>query len=301
MTPRSILTWRHPILFIGGPLVASKYRTTVLLSDTHRSQIRYSGRSLNLAAFIMTAMSTSHNVSMGSSLFTRTPSPLAHSLALLDSHCPHSSLHAHLQLERIPRRSSVGQYDTFFGLDDVVASFSDYLVDVFGCPLKLESPGTLKIEPKLQHFIAEVVYSAGLPISVASAALILLKRLRAHIPKITKPSGLSGHRLFLAAFIIAALEQSLCYGDSQKENKIFGASYWSKISMFSTREVDELTSQFFNRLEDNVTVFPSRAVTLEQTGCPFVIKSYWSVAHSASGGNVRDKLRGSMLSGGSAK
>ena len=183
----------------------------------------------------------------------------------------------------------------------MVALFLDYLVDVFGCPLKLESPGTLKIEPRLQHFIAEVVYSAGLPISVASAALILLKRLRAHIPELTKPSGLSGHQLFLAAFIIAAREQSFCYGDSQKENKIFGASYWSKTSMFSTREVDELTSQFFDCLEGNVTVFLSRAVTLEQTGRPFAVRLYWSIAHSASGGNVRDKLRGSMLSGGPAK
>ncbi|KIJ95069.1 hypothetical protein K443DRAFT_339408 [Laccaria amethystina LaAM-08-1] len=290
----TILTWRHPILFIGGPLVASKYHTTALLTD----------RKYDILAALpiwRLAISTSYNVSMGtrSSLFTITPS--THSPALLDSHSPHSSLHTHLQLERTPRRSSVGQYDTFFGLDDVVASFSDYLVDVFGCPSKLESPGTLKTEPRLQHFIAEVVYSADLPISVASAALILLKRLRAHIPKLTKPSGLSGHRLFLAAFIIAAREQSLCYGDSQKGDKIFSASYWSKISMFSTREIDELTSQFFDRLEGNVTVFPSRAVTLEQTGRPFVIKSYWSVAHSASGGNVQDKLRGSMLSGGPPK
>jgi len=71
--------------------------------------------------------------------------------------------------------------------------------------------------------------------------------------------------------------------------------------MVSTREVDKLTSQFFDRLEGNVTVFLSRAVTLEQTGRPFMIKLYWSIAHSASGGNVRDKLRGSMLSGGPAK
>jgi len=282
MTPRSILTWRHPILFIGAPWFTPPSCCPTLTARKYDI----------LAAFIMTAISTS-----GSSR-SLTPS---HSPALLDSHSPHSSLHAHLQLERTPRRSSVGQYDTFFGLDDVVASkFSDYLVDEFGCPLKLESPRTLKIEPRLQNFIAEVVYTAGLPISVASAALILLKRLRAQMPKLTKPSGLSGHRLFLASFIIAAREQSLCYGNSQ-ENKIFSASYWSKISMFSTREIDELTSQFFDRLEGNVTVFPSRAATLEQTGRPFVIKSYWSVAHSTSGGNARDKLRGSMLSGGPTK
>ena len=170
-------------------------------------------------------------------------------------------MHAHLQLERTPRRFSVGQYDPFFGLDDVVASFSDYLVDAFGCPLKLESPGTLKIESRLQNFIVEVIYSASLSISVASAALILLKRLRAQLPTLTKPSGLSEHRLFLAAFIIAAREKSLCYVDSQKENKIFSASYWSKISMFPTREIDELTSQSFDRLEGNVTVFPSPGVT----------------------------------------
>ena len=107
----------------------------------------------------------------------------------------------------------------------MVASFSDYLVDVFGCPLKLELPGTLKIEPRLQNFVAEVVYNASLPIFVASAALILLKGLRVQLPKLAKPSGLSGHRLFPAAFIIAAREQSFWYGDSQKENKIFSASY----------------------------------------------------------------------------
>ena len=69
--------------------------------------------------------------------------------------------------------------------------------------------------------------------------------------------------------------------------------------MFPARDIDEITSQFFDHLEGNATVFPSRAVTLEQTACrpSIVIKSYWSVEHSASGGVVRDKLRGSMLSG----
>ena len=201
--------------------------------------------------------------SAGSSLFTIMPSPLrTHSTALLDSHSPHTPLHAHLLLEPTPRRSSMGHYDTFFGLDDVVASFSDYLVDLFGCPLKLESPDTFKVELGLQNFIVEVVYSASLSISVASAALILLKRLRAQLPTLTKPSGLSEHRLFLAAFIIAEREQSLCYGDSQKQKKFSSASHWSKISMFSTREIDEFTSQFFDRLEGNVTVFSSPGVTL---------------------------------------
>ncbi|KAF6744367.1 hypothetical protein DFP72DRAFT_776314, partial [Ephemerocybe angulata] len=86
----------------------------------------------------------------------------------------------------------------FHGLEDVAMMCSRFIIYLFHCPI--EHPTDNRRRAELPFFIAHLLHRLNLATSVAMAALILLCRLKEEYPNVR---GSSGHRLFLAALMLA--------------------------------------------------------------------------------------------------
>jgi hypothetical protein len=106
------------------------------------------------------------------------------------------------------------------------------ITHLFSCPnLPPPSLNTL-VRPPLAGFVAYALYRTQLPPSVTTASLLLLARLKARYPQ---AKGSSGHRLFIAAFMMAS--KNLC--DDTYSNKS-----WCIVaqSMFPLSEINQMVS-----------------------------------------------------------
>ena len=84
-----------------------------------------------------------------------------------------------------------------------------FLTRTFRCPQTTDdvshTQGATQM-PKLTSFITQLLYTSGLPSSWALDAMTVLKYLRLKVPQ-SEGMKLSGHRLFLASFILVAKER----------------------------------------------------------------------------------------------
>lgn len=201
-------------------------------------------------------------------------------------------------LPNIPSEYEHAQ-DPFFGLRDIAELCTSYLVKSFGCSEESDTSRFLR-QPCLPIFISKLVYRTDVPNSVVSATLILLQRFHAHLP--ANFPGFSGHRLFLAAFIIAAQEFCECDIGSVSEAKTRSARYWSELSQFPERDIDDIHGQLFDELEGNVTVYPSYGVSLEKMRDRTVkvnLDAQWAVSDDPGNRSSLDDL--SLASSGDSR
>ncbi|KAF6764158.1 hypothetical protein DFP72DRAFT_1129577 [Ephemerocybe angulata] len=111
-------------------------------------------------------------------------------------------------------------------------------------------------QPKLSVFIAQMIYLAG------------ASRFRAKLPATSDGSfGFSGHMLWLGAFVIACSQDSMLHFVPEAHS----AAYWSEMTLYSEREVDEVYRELWSELDGNVTVFPSYASALEKLKNPIQV------------------------------
>lgn len=97
----------------------------------------------------------------------------------------------------IPRSPSTR--DPFYGHEPVSRLCGRYITHLFECPKYPPSSTTLRVT--LPLFIAYALHRTKLDPSVTYAALVLITRLKCRYPS---SQGISGHRLFLVAFMLAA-------------------------------------------------------------------------------------------------
>lgn len=214
------------------------------------------------------------------------------------SSCPYIVTDVKKPLPNIPSKYEHSQ-DPYFGLCDIAELCTSYLVKTFGCSEESDTSRFLR-QPRLPIFIAKLVYRTDVPNSVVSATLILLQRFHARLP--ANFPGFSGHRLFLAAFIIAAQEFCECNIGSVSEAKTRSARYWSELSQFPERDIDDFHGQLFDELEGNVTVYPSYGVSLEKMRDRTVkvnLDAQWAVSDDPGNESSADDL--SLASSGDSR
>lgn len=118
--------------------------------------------------------------------------------------------------------------------------------------------------PRLAHFVAYAFYRTRLPMMVLYYALLLLKRLKTRYPV---ARGSSGHRLFIAAFMLAS--KMLC--DDSYNNKS-----WTIVGqgLFSLAEINQMERELLNYLDLHLDVPPAElaqfATELQEFGAPDV-------------------------------
>ncbi|THH03169.1 hypothetical protein EW146_g10495, partial [Bondarzewia mesenterica] len=100
--------------------------------------------------------------------------------------------------------------------------------------------------PRLDHFITYALHRTRLHVSVTFAALFLHQRLKARFPP---ANGLTGHRLFMFAFMI--ISNIIC--DDTYSNKT-----WSIVGqgMFALREINQMEREMCSYLERQLNVEP---------------------------------------------
>ncbi|KDQ08138.1 hypothetical protein BOTBODRAFT_89649, partial [Botryobasidium botryosum FD-172 SS1] len=123
---------------------------------------------------------------------------------------------------------------------------SAFITNLFAFP-KLPPPSSANPSPPsptLAQFIAYSLHCTCLHLSVTFAALFLLNRLKGHFPA---ACGLSSHRLFISAFMIA----SKIIRDNTYSNKS-----WCVVGqgMFSLREINQIEREMCAYLEWVLTV-----------------------------------------------
>lgn len=157
--------------------------------------------------------------------------------------------------------------DPYLGRGDIARLCANYLVQNFHSKEETSSSKRLG-QPKLSVFIAQMIYLAGAPYNTVIAALILLQRFRAKLPATSDGSfGFSGHMLWLGAFVIACSQDSMLHFVPEARS----AAYWSEMTLYGEREVDEVYRELWSELDGNVTVFPSYASALEKLKNPIQV------------------------------
>ena len=116
--------------------------------------------------------------------------------------------------------------------------------------------------PRLAHFVAYALYRTRLPTAVTYYALLLLKRLKTRYPV---ARGSSGHRLFIAAFMLAS--KMLC--DDSYSNKS-----WTIVGqgLFTLTEINQMERELLSYLDLHLDVAPDEleqfAHELQEFGAP---------------------------------
>ena len=157
---------------------------------------------------------------------------------------------AHSLEQCIPSSSSqpLAARDRFYGHRVYSESAERYIMSLFACPhdsvaaTHEAAQETSKDTPRLAHFIAYALYRTRLPVVVSYHALILLKRLKERYPA---ARGSSGHRLFIAAYMLAS--KMVC--DDSYNNKS-----WTIVcqGLLSLREVNQMERELLGYLALNI-------------------------------------------------
>lgn len=137
----------------------------------------------------------------------------------------------------------------FYFHEPIARLCARYIAHLFPCP---DASPT----DELPRSIAYALYKAQLKPSITFAALVLITRLKHHRHPATStkqkkatPVPVSGHRLFLAAYILAS--KSLC-------EKTYSSADWGIVGhgRFSEAEVDELEREMWCGLEYQINISP---------------------------------------------
>lgn len=86
------------------------------------------------------------------------------------------------------------------------------------------------------------------------------------------------------------------------EAKTRSARYWSELSQFPERDIDDFHGQLFDELEGNVTVYPSYGVSLEKMRDRTVkvnLDAQWAVSDDPGNESSADDL--SLASSGDSR
>lgn len=152
--------------------------------------------------------------------------------------------------QRIPSSSSqpLAARDRFYGHRVYSECAERYIMSLFACPhdsvaaTQEAAQNTSKDVPRLAYFIAYALYRTRLPVVVSYHALIILKRLKERYPA---ARGSSGHRLFIAAYMLAS--KMVC--DDSYNNKS-----WTIVcqGLLSLREVNQMERELLGYLALNI-------------------------------------------------
>ncbi|TEB34075.1 hypothetical protein FA13DRAFT_65083 [Coprinellus micaceus] len=161
-----------------------------------------------------------------------------------------------------------GRYllDPYIGFGDIAKLASGHIIKTFHAQEETNNTRS-RGQPKLSIFVAQLIYLTAAPYNAVIASLILLQRFKAKLSAAhsnTECLAFSGHMLWLGAFMIACNEDSM----RGVVPNAGSAAYWSELSLFTEREVDEVYRELWNELDGNVTVFPSYASALEKLKNP---------------------------------
>ena len=101
---------------------------------------------------------------------------------------------------------------------------------------------------KLLYFIAYALHRTKLHPSVTFASLVLLQRLKARFPT---ARGLSGHRLFVSAFMLAS--KVICDDTYSNKSRLIVAQ-----GIFGLREINQMEREMCQYLGGELNVDPAR-------------------------------------------
>ncbi|EJD08050.1 uncharacterized protein FOMMEDRAFT_45689, partial [Fomitiporia mediterranea MF3/22] len=133
--------------------------------------------------------------------------------------------------------------DTFYGHEDTSKLCARFVSHTFNCP-EILPPLPTSSSPSAPHFVAYALHRTRLHPSVVFTALALLHRLKSRFPA---ARGSSGHRLFLAAYMLAS--KVVC--DDTYSNKS-----WAVVGqgMFALREINQMEREMLGYLEWSLNV-----------------------------------------------
>jgi hypothetical protein len=166
--------------------------------------------------------------------------------------------HPHVAVNRPISSTSNAQsrtrpIDDFYGHEQTARICARYINNLFHCPDQQPPPPASSPPKDLPRFIAYALHRTRLTPSVTFAALYLLQRLKS---RFTEATGSSGHRLFIAAFMIAS--KVIC--DDTYSNKS-----WCIVGqgMFALREINQMEREMCAYLEWQLNVEPKALKTFE--------------------------------------
>ncbi|WFD00233.1 hypothetical protein MYAM1_002981 [Malassezia yamatoensis] len=158
--------------------------------------------------------------------------------------------------------------DPFYG-HRVIAEVSErMLMKLFACTHDSKAATSdaqgkaSNLAPRLALFIAYALYRTRLPMMVTYYALVLLQRLKIRYPA---ARGSSGHRLFIAALMLAS--KMIC--DDSYNNKS-----WTIVGqgLFSLAEINQMERELMNYLDMRLDVNPTELACfveeVQQFGAP---------------------------------
>lgn len=119
----------------------------------------------------------------------------------------------------------------YFGHEHISLLSRQYMRSILQCSDEPE-PAFSHLHPDLEYFIAQMLFFTNLPYSVLMSALVLMKQFCA-FSNSPRTKNKSGHRLFLAAYIVAAKDQTPT-GDVQNDG------YWSDMSRFTVQDIETM-------------------------------------------------------------
>ncbi|KAI0753100.1 hypothetical protein C8Q80DRAFT_1096219, partial [Daedaleopsis nitida] len=152
--------------------------------------------------------------------------------------------------------ASSNPYDPFYGVRSIADICSHFVAHNFDAQ---EAPRNY---PRLGHFVAYVLYRTKLSKHVVYAALYLLGYMKQHFHNHLRSqtsTPTSGHRLFLAAFMIAS--KTIC--DDNYSNKSF-AELARMSQVASPREINQMEREMLAHLEWKVNVIPWKLERFER-------------------------------------
>ena len=133
----------------------------------------------------------------------------------------------------------------FYGHKCIAKASSAFITNTFGCPEEsLLSKAFL--QPSLPYFIASIIHRAHIPYSVISTAHVFLQRYQSQIPRGFDSSKLTAHRLFMASIVYAVRERW------PENRKVFDNNIWSRVSNFTTRDIEMMLNHFYDKLNGNL-------------------------------------------------
>ncbi|KAJ7186934.1 hypothetical protein C8R46DRAFT_879315 [Mycena filopes] len=145
-----------------------------------------------------------------------------------------------MDLQVRPKRRAP-DVDPFFGRGLIAGISARFIAHSFGCSLfsRISHPRS-----HLMFFVATVLHDTRFEDCAVYAALVLLLRLKTHFPH---SRGTSGHRLFLAAFMVS----SKVLGDRSYTN-----AAWMRVAgnLCTLREINEMELDLCSRLDWHVSV-----------------------------------------------
>ncbi|KAF6756130.1 hypothetical protein DFP72DRAFT_754464, partial [Ephemerocybe angulata] len=140
----------------------------------------------------------------------------------------------------------------FYSFERAGLLCSRFITHLFFCPH--EHPTIRREDATLPRFIAHVIRRSSLHRSVTFFALLLINRLKMRYPSCR---GSSGHRLFIAAMMIAS---------KVLHDETYANSSWAVVTrgFFTLREINQMEREMCRFLEWELTIDGPRLAAFER-------------------------------------